>query len=72
MADPSGFEPPIFSVTGKRVGPLHYGSMNYVTLSLLSLADLALVVNVHGVKLRCLKWNYAYRYFCNNIYSFIV
>jgi hypothetical protein len=27
LADPSGFEPPIFSVTGKRVRPLHHGSL---------------------------------------------
>ena len=26
LATPSGFEPPISTVTGWRVGPLHYGA----------------------------------------------
>jgi hypothetical protein len=28
MADPTGFEPAISSVTGWHVGPLHHGSGN--------------------------------------------
>ena len=46
LADPSGFEPPISSVTGKRVRPLHHGSIN----SLLTVANYNSSVNNEKLK----------------------
>ena len=40
MADPTGFEPAISSVTGRRVKPLHYGSTVAIILSFFRLVNL--------------------------------
>lgn len=54
LADPSGFEPPISSVTGKRVRPLHHGSIK----CLHTVSDY-----YSGVNIMNLKYNIHYTIF---------